>query len=282
MKSPFVRGLVLGVLVAAIIGMTLYKWLDGGRPEPAPIPPAVLDEMVPIDTQPDVDESEPSAVEKVRIVTRPGQPDPAAVRALALQLCGSTSPPRATSDPGAPFTSASSPEPERGVLEVPEIHARISFDATKHVGLDDSQERVVAGWVGQARFETSPSADGPWSTFYAAPFDQSTSVAVSELTPRQMLAPRELGRIIETAIGLTTGPGVRGELRAFGHGNRWGWWAAVDWIPDPETYTTATASDPDYDRQIEYRNRRPTISYASDESPTWILAAGVARRWGKP
>lgn len=245
------RRFILGVILGCVLVGAVWAWVEGRRPAEAPVPPLVRKIQVPITVEKLIP-GDPTVVERLEIKTVPGEVDPSTLRALALRLCGPPSTPEAPT-PEAPATP---------------LFGLVRFRADKHVGRKG--DRIVAGWVGEARCLIGPSSSGPWTTLYEGEFSETASEALSKVAPEAFL-PRRLRRMVETAVGVTSDPGLRAELRWYGHGKRWGFWAAGDWIPDPESYSYPVFSD-----------YQAVSSVVSESEASVVLAVGVSRRWGRP
>lgn len=227
--------LVWFVLGCGVVG-AVWAWTEGGRPALAPLSALVRRVMIPVEVVREIP-GEPTVVEVIRVRTVPTEVDAAALRELARQLCpgGFDDSPPVRDEPGAEPTPAT-------------LHARVWFDAAKHVGLEG--DRVVAGWTGSAACETAPSPAGPWALLARQPFDLEASRALSELAPREMV-PRTLPRLFETALGVSSVPAIQADVRWYGQDRRWGMWVGASFAPD------------------------------STIPERWTAAVGVARRWGK-
>ena len=229
----------LGMVAAALLAWGLHSVV--GRSVPPPLPPEIVEVMVPVETVREIEVSGPErVVERVMWRTEPGDVDPATVRELAAELAGDC-PPEAPRSPVTP----------------PTMQARVDVEADQYEGAG-ADGRLVRGWVGTAACSVRFGEGLIWRELAREPFDLSASTAETVRPVWPDCGPRRGS--LETAMGVTSAPGLRAELRLFHPGRRWGYWASADYAFSPDSYLNGDAIR---------------------SEATWTAAVGVARRWGR-
>lgn len=236
----------LGVALGSFLVGLVWGIVDSRRtPEVVQLPPEIIERAVPVEVIKEIP-GPATVVERIKWKTQEVPVERPVIHEIATVI--------------------------EKAAEVGTLFAEIEVEADKHVGRDG--DKIFAGWVGSATCRARAAQGDPWTSIVTSPFEQSVSQSLSELAP-ELFLPRTLPRTVEAALKVTSETAVRGELRWYREKKRWGFAVEADYRLNPDEFSE------DQFTSVGDGYYQPAGS-VSDIQDRWVLAVGVARRFGGP